>query len=972
MNENELLKKIAIAKAKPETLTDISPRDLADLVLVVLQYAKEINKQIVEGKIKGDKGADGADAYNPIPDVDYLSLPTAKAELQKFKEELTSKVLSDAQNALSKLRNGEDGKDAQVTKEHLEMAAKMACDLIDLPDFRKYITEQPEAIRDSLELLQGEERLDASAIKNLPDFVKKQTETFVGTVSGIKEIVAGTNITVDNSNLGYPVISASGGGGGGALDDLTDVVITTPADNEVLAYDNGSGDWINQTAAEAGLAASNHTHLLAAGATDVTASASELNILDGATLTTTELNYVDGVTSAIQTQLDGKVDENAAIVGATKTKITYDAKGLVTAGADATTADIADSNDKRYVTEAEKTKLSNISVTQAVDLDAIETASHAAVTLAGEDFLSLSGQQITANPIDLDNLSATGTPDGTTFLRGDNTWATPAGSGDVSKVGTPVNNQIGVWTGDGTLEGDSSLTWDGTSLNIATAKNFQIAGSTVLADNAGTTTLSNIDAIDATTEATIEAAIDTLANLTSIQGRTVTLADAGANALFGWDDTASAYENLSQAEARTILGLGTAAYEATTAFAAALGADDNYVTDAEKTKLSNLSGTNTGDQTSIIGITGTKAEFNTAVSDGNIMYVGDAPTAHTHTKADLTDVADFLLESEVDADIKTLSLPASTTISAFGATLVDDADNTAARTTLGLGTAATKATDLSDLNEATIEAAIDTLANLTSIQGRTVTLADAGADALLGWDDSASAYQNLSAADARTALGLATGDSPQFTAINLGHASDTTLTRSAAGVVQVEGKTLANLTDGGTFAADISVPDEAYGVGWNGSLEVPTKNAVYDKIETLGGGATTLVKTSTETVNNSATVQNDDTFTFSVSANKIYKVTAFLPITTNGTADFKFNFSLPASAVMYGSCTSETGAWLEFTQAAERDVPVSGTALYLSIIATIVTSGTAGTATFQWAQNTMTVVDTQVLAGAWMTYELLN
>jgi len=34
--------------------------------------------------------------------------------------------------------------------------------------------------------------------------------------------------------------------------------------------------------------------------------ATELAILDGATLTTTELNYVDGVTSAIQTQLDGK------------------------------------------------------------------------------------------------------------------------------------------------------------------------------------------------------------------------------------------------------------------------------------------------------------------------------------------------------------------------------------------------------------------------------------------------------------------------------------------------------------------------------------------------------------------------------------------------------------------------------------------------------------------------------------------
>ena len=35
-------------------------------------------------------------------------------------------------------------------------------------------------------------------------------------------------------------------------------------------------------------------------------TSTELQVLDGATLTTTELNYVDGVTSAIQTQLDNK------------------------------------------------------------------------------------------------------------------------------------------------------------------------------------------------------------------------------------------------------------------------------------------------------------------------------------------------------------------------------------------------------------------------------------------------------------------------------------------------------------------------------------------------------------------------------------------------------------------------------------------------------------------------------------------
>jgi hypothetical protein len=44
----------------------------------------------------------------------------------------------------------------------------------------------------------------------------------------------------------------------------------------------------------------------AVGLNGVTADAAEINILDGALLTTTELNYVDGVTSAIQTQIDTK------------------------------------------------------------------------------------------------------------------------------------------------------------------------------------------------------------------------------------------------------------------------------------------------------------------------------------------------------------------------------------------------------------------------------------------------------------------------------------------------------------------------------------------------------------------------------------------------------------------------------------------------------------------------------------------
>lgn len=44
------------------------------------------------------------------------------------------------------------------------------------------------------------------------------------------------------------------------------------------------------------------------------------------------------------------------------------------------------------------------------------------------------------------------------------TWNTiGGGGGNVTKVGTPVDNQIGVWTGDGTIEGDTALTFNTTT-----------------------------------------------------------------------------------------------------------------------------------------------------------------------------------------------------------------------------------------------------------------------------------------------------------------------------------------------------------------------------------------------------------------------------------------------------------------------------------------------------------------------------
>lgn len=54
--------------------------------------------------------------------------------------------------------------------------------------------------------------------------------------------------------------------------------------------------------------------IVTADISDLTATATEINVLDGITPTTTELNYVSGVTSAIQSQIDGKEPADATIL----------------------------------------------------------------------------------------------------------------------------------------------------------------------------------------------------------------------------------------------------------------------------------------------------------------------------------------------------------------------------------------------------------------------------------------------------------------------------------------------------------------------------------------------------------------------------------------------------------------------------------------------------------------------------------
>ena len=90
---------------------------------------------------------------------------------------------------------------------------------------------------------------------------------------------------------------------------------------------------------------------------DITATADELNILDGATLSTaelntltgitssvTELNYLNGVTSAIQTQIDTKAPVANPTFTGTATAPTVNASTALQIGGVAVTATAADLN----------------------------------------------------------------------------------------------------------------------------------------------------------------------------------------------------------------------------------------------------------------------------------------------------------------------------------------------------------------------------------------------------------------------------------------------------------------------------------------------------------------------------------------------------------------------------------------------------------------------------------------------------
>jgi hypothetical protein len=119
-----------------------------------------------------------------------------------------------------------------------------------------------------------------------------------------------------------------------------------------------------------------------------------------------------------------------------------------------------------------------------------------------------------------------------------------------------------------------------------------------------------------------------------------------------------------------------------------------------------------------------------------------------------------------------------------------------------------------------------------------------------------------SGATLRTSIGVGTGDSPQFTAIELGAASDTTIARASAGNVTIEGNAIYRaggtdvaVADGGTGAS--SLTDGGVLLG-SGTSAVTAMAVLSDGEMIVGDGSTDPVAESGATLRTSIGVGTGD------------------------------------------------------------------------------------------------------------------
>lgn len=119
-----------------------------------------------------------------------------------------------------------------------------------------------------------------------------------------------------------------------------------------------------------------HEHVLA-DVTDVTATAKEVNVLDGITATTAELNYMDGVTSNVQSQIDSLSSTKANKTDLTSGTVTVKEAEHATSADTATKADTATNADHAETADSATKADTATNATNAEHAETADEATHA-------------------------------------------------------------------------------------------------------------------------------------------------------------------------------------------------------------------------------------------------------------------------------------------------------------------------------------------------------------------------------------------------------------------------------------------------------------------------------------------------------------------------------------------------------------------------------------------------------------------
>jgi hypothetical protein len=139
-----------------------------------------------------------------------------------------------------------------------------------------------------------------------------------------------------------------------------------------------------------------------------------------------------------------------------------------------------------------------------------------------------------------------------------------------------------------------------------------------------------------------------------------------------------------------------------------------------------------------------------------------------------------------------------------------------------------------------------------------------------------------------------------------------------------------------------------------------------------GAGSLTVVrKTANETVNNSATLQNDDHLLLAIGASEVWEFQFTLWYDAGVTPDIKFAITVPSGATLrwgnapwVNTAGAAYGTGAESSSGGSRDF-AGGTAPRITVIHGMIANSTnAGNLQLQWAQNTANASDTIVYANS--------